>query len=335
MYQQFQLEELEKLRPDVIVIQQESTQLKMEVQSGTQLFNVGGEEIKLTETRWTYEVEELINEYRSKADDEPEGMKEGEVTDSEDEDDDDKVASAEEPQPEPVQVKIVEAEGPQRTKVMNKKPLPFDPAKMKAAAAQRSKGANAATLKSAAGNKPTGARKRPLNSTTAKQRAPKRFKKNPTLDDVLYQARRWLVPQKSWMLRNPETGCFGMSVRHREGERTELTIAHTIDCECLDVRLLHICQHAEDLVKKKSIARRSRDAFVIASKIRLDLELSRPIPEELRFPPVPKQDIRRRKREVKAEDRVIPVVDVHRQQRLVEKWKNLEAYKARRIWKDW
>ncbi|KAI1283447.1 hypothetical protein F5Y07DRAFT_408774 [Xylaria sp. FL0933] len=316
----------------------------MEVQSGTQLLNVGGEEIALTETQWTYEVEELINEYRSKADDEPEGMEGGEVTDPEDEDEDDKVASAQEAQPEPVQFKIVEAKRPDGTKVMNKKPLPFDPAKMKAAAlgitaARRSKGLNPATLKRAADIKPPGARKRPLGSstTTTKQPAPKRFKKDPTLDDVLYQARRWLVPQKSWMLRNPETGCFGMSVRHREGERTELTIAHTIDCECLDVRLLHICEHAEELVKKKSIARRSRDAFVIASKIRLEEQLlsSRPIPEEIRFPAVAKQDIRRRKREVKAEDRVIPVVDVHKQQRLVEKWKSLEAYKARRIWKDW
>ncbi|KAI1347951.1 hypothetical protein F5Y01DRAFT_329017 [Xylaria sp. FL0043] len=316
----------------------------MEVQSRIELLNVGGEEIALTETQWTYEVEELINEYRSKADDEPEGMEEGEVTDSEEEDDDgNRVPSAEEVQPEPAQVKIVEAERPEGTKVMHKKPLPLDPAKVKAVAlgitsAKRSKGVKSATLKRAADIKPTGSRKRPLGSTTtAKQPAPKRFKKDPTLDDVLYQARRWLVPQKSWMLRNQETGCFGMSIRHREGERTELTIAHTIDCECLDVRLLHICQHAEELVKQKSIARRSRDAFVIASKIGLEeqLELSRPIPEELRFPAVPKQDIRRRKREVEAEDRVIPVVDVHKQQRLVEKWKNLEAFKARRIWKDW
>ncbi|RWA03336.1 hypothetical protein EKO27_g11769, partial [Xylaria grammica] len=55
----------------------------------------------------------------------------------------------------------------------------------------------------------------------------------------------------------------------------------------------------------------------------------------MRFPPLQRQRIRRRKSDVLSDAAVINVVEVHNQQKLVETWKNLEAYKKRPIWKDW
>ncbi|KAI0434611.1 hypothetical protein F5Y09DRAFT_236250 [Xylaria sp. FL1042] len=310
----------------------------MEVQPRTQLLSIKEEKIKSTETQWMNEGEESMQESCRKGEDEQKITEGWEVTDSEE---DDELISAQEAEPKVIEVKAVEAKKTE-AKVMDKKPLlPFDPAKMRAAteaaaAARKLKGVKPAAPQPAPGPKPTSARKRPISSsssTAEKPPAPKRTKKDPTFDDILSKARQWLMEGKSWMIRNRETGCFGMSIKHHEGERTEITIVHTVDCDCLDVRLLHICQHAARLVKKKQLARRSRDAFVIATKIRRELSL--PVPEAVRFPAVRKQVVRRWKKEVAAEEKPIPVVDVHHLQRLVEKWKSLEAYKERRIWKDW
>ncbi|KAI0967447.1 hypothetical protein F4678DRAFT_475172 [Xylaria arbuscula] len=224
-----------------------------------------------------------------------------------------------------LEIEAVKPERPEVKKPTEKKSLPFNPAKIKAAAVAKSKGTKPA------GSKPTGVKK----ATSKKPPATKR-RRDPTAVDVLAKARKWLVAPTSYMIRNPETGCFGLSSRHREGERPEITIAHTEDCECLDVRLLHICQHVEKLVKKRLLARRSREAFVIATKIRR--ELDSPLPKDVRFPALRRQQeqvFRRPKREVEAEEEVINVVEVHHQQRLVEKWKSLQAYKTRRIWRDW
>ncbi|KAI1308834.1 hypothetical protein F5Y03DRAFT_83417 [Xylaria venustula] len=223
-----------------------------------------------------------------------------------------------------LEAEAVISERPEAKKATEKKSLPFNPAKIKEAAVTKSKGITPA------GSKPTGVKK-----ATSKKPATKRGKE-PTVDDILAKTRKWLVSPTSYMIRNAETGCFGLSNRHREGERPEITIAHTEDCECLDVRLLHICQHVEKLVKQRLLARRSREAFVIATKIRR--ELDGPLPKAVRFPPLRRQQeqvFRRPKREVDAEEEIIHVVEVHNQQRLVEKWKSLEAYKTRRIWRDW
>lgn len=210
-------------------------------------------------------------------------------------------------------------------KVAKKNPLPFDSAKVRVAA--QSKTASKAGTKKP-GAKPTGVTK---SSSTKTQNSGKKHLP-PSVDKMLAAARKWLT-DSSYMIRNPETGCFGLSSRERENERAEISIVHTEDCECLDVRLMHVCQHVDRLVKGKLLARRSRDAFVIAIKICQELPL--PIPKALRFPALKKQVIRRPKKEVRAETEVRYVIDVHNQQRLVEKWKNLEAYKARLIWKDW
>ncbi|KAI0859449.1 hypothetical protein F4860DRAFT_254508 [Xylaria cubensis] len=228
----------------------------------------------------------------------------------------------------PVQAKTLEPKPPE-SKAKNSKSLPFNPAKVKATTtkSKRDKGVGV----SIAGKKPTGIRK--LRST----RPPKRSEKGstPSLDDMLSEARRWIAPPTSYMIRNTETGCFGLSVRKPEADRSEITIAHAVDCGCLDVRLMHIARHVDGLVKARHhLARRSRDAFVIATKIRS--KLPHPIPKAARFRYLGEKQVGRRPRtEVEAETAIINVVDVHRQQKLIEKWKSLEAYQKRPIWKDW
>ncbi|TRX93253.1 hypothetical protein FHL15_005832 [Xylaria flabelliformis] len=215
------------------------------------------------------------------------------------------------------------------SKAKNGKSLPFNPAKVKATTANsnRDKGVGV----NIAGKKPTGIRK------SRSTRPPKRSEKGstPSLDDMLSEARRWIAPPTSYMIRNTETGCFGLSVRKPEADRSEITIAHAVDCGCLDVRLMHIARHVDGLVKARRLARRSRDAFVIATKIRS--KLSHPIPKAARFRYLREKQVvgRRPRTEVEAETAIINVVDVHRQQKLIEKWKSLEAYQKRPIWKDW
>ncbi|TGJ87947.1 hypothetical protein E0Z10_g834 [Xylaria hypoxylon] len=223
----------------------------------------------------------------------------------------------------PVKAEAVETKGSETKKVMNKKQLPFDPEKLKKSYVVKPKGA-----------KPTGSKPKGVRKSTS-TRPPNRGKggAKPSLEKMLAQTRKWIEAPTSYMIRNPESGCFGLSCRNQDGERSEITIAHTVDCECLDVRLMHICQHVDRLVKGGHLGRRSRDAFVIAIKIQI--ELSQPIPQEMRFPALKKQVIKRRKKEAEAEDVIINVVEVHNQQKLIEKWKSLEAYKTRRIWKDW
>lgn len=213
------------------------------------------------------------------------------------------------------------------TKVAKHKPLPFDPAQLKAALPKSKEGSTAKTKQ--AGAKPTGVKK--PTKTKPTHRSAKDA--TPSLDTMLADTRSWIDAPTTYMIRNPDTRCFGLSCRRAENERTEITIVHTADCECLDVRLLHVCQHVDGLVRARRLARRSRDAFVICIKIRM--QLAAPVPKEMRFPPLTRQVIRRPENEVEEEDRVIFVVDVHNQQTLIEKWKNLEAYKERLIWKDW
>ncbi|KAI0906424.1 hypothetical protein F4823DRAFT_78429 [Ustulina deusta] len=301
-----QLEEPEQVNSEVTEVQQMSIPVETEARpEEAQLVGIEGAETELAEAQGISKVEEA----KSIEIDSNPGPEEAKLTNIE-------VA-----EPKPDEMDAVEPQkGPEAKNAMNKKSLPFDPAKIKkAAAATKSKGVKPA------GSKPTGVTK----STSAKPA--RRRGRERSLESALLEARRWLVEPTSWILRNPETGCFGISSRKREGERTEITVAHGEDCGCLDVRLLHISQHVERLVKRRRLGRRSRDALVIATKIRREL----PIPKDLRFPAVKKQAIRRPKREVEAEEEIVNVVEVHNQQRLVEKWKSLKAYRARPIWKDW
>ncbi|KAI2643386.1 hypothetical protein GGS21DRAFT_485905 [Xylaria nigripes] len=183
--------------------------------------------------------------------------------------------------------------------------------------------------KQSALTKPSGIKKPSgKNKANSKKKPTKPLTDRKALEALLTSTRRWLVPGTAYMHRNPDTLCFGLSRRPAEAPR-KLTIVHTETCECLDARLLHICKHVDKLVRTKQLGRRFRDDLVIAVKMRLDL------PKAARLPRHGRQIVRRWESEIEAERTVINVVDTHRHQVLIEKWKNLEAFKKRRIWKDW
>ncbi|KAI8626297.1 hypothetical protein F5Y19DRAFT_226471 [Xylariaceae sp. FL1651] len=178
----------------------------------------------------------------------------------------------------------------------------------------------------------------PVEVTEAKPAAPKPVVKPQAagpvlpLNEVLAKGRRW-IDTHSYLVKNTYTGCWGLAHKNSERTRAELTIAHSADCECMDVRLLHICQHADRMVKQGHVAKRFRDDFVIAIKTRR--RLPQPLPQAVRFHAGRKQVVKRDPAEREADNKIVNVVDSHNGQRLVEKWKSLKAWKERLIWKDW
>ncbi|KAI3325146.1 hypothetical protein HD806DRAFT_467346 [Xylariaceae sp. AK1471] len=181
--------------------------------------------------------------------------------------------------------------------------------------------------------KPARTKPKEVKSTSAK---PPSFRKDAKLSlaDMLADSRKWVGAPDSYMIRNTYTGCWGMSVKKPDRARSEIKIAHAEDCECMDVRLMHICKHVDRLVKRGHIAKRFRDDLVIVIKIRR--RLPQPVPKEVRFPAlVGRVIIRRPCEEVNAEDKVRKVIESHNNQMLIENWKNLKAFKERLIWKDW
>ncbi|KAI1366533.1 hypothetical protein F5Y08DRAFT_300886 [Xylaria arbuscula] len=183
------------------------------------------------------------------------------------------------------------------------------------------------------GSKPTGVKKSVKKPSIAK---PLKLGKEVSVDDLLRKARVWVDRPKQWSIKDPETGCYGLSTQHAEGERREITIVHSINCDCLDVRLMHICKHVDALIRKRQLKRGSRDAFVIATK--LDVELPQPIPKDIRFPHVKEQiiDSSVRKHLIKASRGQIPKRRGE-EKRIAKPWREeLEAEKKATIegWKN-
>lgn len=158
----------------------------------------------------------------------------------------------------------------------------------------------------------------------------KNIGKQPLEKMLLDTRRRSRIPGVH-TIKNVDSGCFGLAINQ---PHSKVLITHTIDCECKDVRLRHICQHVDRLVKKGLLRKRFRNDYVIVTKIRK--RLPQPVSKELRFPAMgKKQVIRRPQAEIDAEDRPRSVIEGYHSQRLVEQWKDLEAFKQRLIWKDW
>ncbi|KAI0397016.1 hypothetical protein F5Y17DRAFT_416859 [Xylariaceae sp. FL0594] len=158
---------------------------------------------------------------------------------------------------------------------------------------------------------------------------------------MLAAARRWLVKPNSYMIRNPDTGCWGLSSRKPRlsddqwQKRATITIAHAARCNCHDVRLRHICEHVDRLIKAGFVTRRFRNDLIIVLKTRRPLE--RTLLPEVSFPKYKKQRIKEAlvEEEKEKEEKVRRVVDVYENQVLIENWKNLEAFRKRKIWLDW
>ncbi|RYP83007.1 hypothetical protein DL769_001476 [Monosporascus sp. CRB-8-3] len=145
------------------------------------------------------------------------------------------------------------------------------------------------------------------------------------IDDILLAARK---PGKGgYVIKNPRSGCIGIAAKKTAGSLPDLTVGHSADCGCLDVRLVALCRHADRMVKLGRLRRARKFDLVLALKLR-----SPALPEELRL------RVRKQRRKAGVDDggdeEVLRVVEYRNAQRLTETWKNLEAYRKRRVWLD-
>ncbi|RYP70603.1 hypothetical protein DL771_005316 [Monosporascus sp. 5C6A] len=144
--------------------------------------------------------------------------------------------------------------------------------------------------------------------------------------DILLAARK---PGKGgYVVKNPRSRCIGIAAKKTAGSLPDLTVGHSADCECLDVRLTALCMHADRMAKLGRLRRARKHDLVLALKLR-----SPTLPEELRL------RVRKQRRKAGIDDgedeEVLRVVEYRNTQRLTETWKNLDAYRRRRVWLDW
>ncbi|RYP81432.1 hypothetical protein DL770_005908 [Monosporascus sp. CRB-9-2] len=145
-------------------------------------------------------------------------------------------------------------------------------------------------------------------------------------NNILLAARK---PGKGgYIVKNPRSRCIGIAAKKTAGSLPDLTVGHLGGCECLDVRLIALCRHADRMVKLGRLRRARKYDLVLALKLR-----SPALPEELRL------KVRRQRRKAGIDDgedeEVLRVLEYRNTQRLTETWKNLEAYRKRRVWLDW
>ncbi|KAI0471004.1 hypothetical protein GGR56DRAFT_683148 [Xylariaceae sp. FL0804] len=194
------------------------------------------------------------------------------------------------------------------------------------------------------------------SSSSSSRRAARRGRKltaaqSSSLARALLRGRAPIGDTHSFSVKERSgTGCFGWArvlKRRRRGTRArELHVAHAAGCKCRDVTLHALCAYADKLARHGQIPEGDggnfRDLLVLHLKLRMPLDdggghvvLPWDIRKRLRS-----QQINRPRGEVEEEVEMQRVLDeycppVGPQQKLVEEWKNLEAYRQRKIWKDW
>ncbi|RYP19340.1 hypothetical protein DL765_003422 [Monosporascus sp. GIB2] len=108
-------------------------------------------------------------------------------------------------------------------------------------------------------------------------------------EDKLLAARR---PGKGgYVVKNPRSRCIGIAAKKTAGGLPNLTVGHSAGCECLDVRLIALCRHADGMVKLGRLRRARKYDLVLALKLR-----SPALPEELRL------KVRKQRREAGIDD---------------------------------
>ncbi|KAI1375078.1 hypothetical protein F4677DRAFT_140266 [Hypoxylon crocopeplum] len=144
-------------------------------------------------------------------------------------------------------------------------------------------------------------------------------------DELLLRARKW-KSKTMYTFVNEKTGCYGVAAMNTPRSRPNLTIHHGLRCECLDVHLIHIHKHANIMYKRNGIRRGRRDDLIMAIKLRLpNMGITVKMPKA-----------RKSVNPEEAGDCPINVVEeTKRGQKLVETWQSVEAWKNRKIWKDW
>ncbi|KAI0378129.1 hypothetical protein F5Y04DRAFT_163787 [Hypomontagnella monticulosa] len=144
-------------------------------------------------------------------------------------------------------------------------------------------------------------------------------------DELLLKARE-RVSKTTYKIVNKETGCYGIAEKDTPGSRPNLTIHHVEGCGCLDVRMLHLANHANVKFKRKDIKRGRRDDLIIAIKLRLPnmgIRIRMEDPTE----PVDEEGAKGPPRKV--------VEETPSGQVLTEQWDTPAAWRTRKIWKDW
>ncbi|CAJ2510489.1 Uu.00g132980.m01.CDS01 [Anthostomella pinea] len=155
-----------------------------------------------------------------------------------------------------------------------------------------------------------------------------------------------------------DSGCVAIARKETPGSRPDLTVGHNGNCQCLDVRMTHLCDHADRMVKQKRIMKARRDDLVLALKLR-----NPDVPKDLRLVVKKQRPLRPLTEEEKEEGTKIAkknaklwveedeemklwvdeeeekhrrrVAEYSRGQVLMEKWKTDEAWQQRNVWKDW
>ncbi|KAI1396292.1 hypothetical protein F4819DRAFT_491639 [Hypoxylon fuscum] len=143
-------------------------------------------------------------------------------------------------------------------------------------------------------------------------------------DELLLRARK-RVSRSTYKMVHPTSGCTGTAVRSAPGRRCNITIRHTAKCRCLDMHMIHIRKHAQVMYQRNGIKRLRRDDLIIAIKLRLPDVGFRVRWPQPRKPVDPKE----------AGEPTRVVEETPGGQRMVEEWDSVEAWRTRKIWKDW
>ncbi|KAI6093214.1 hypothetical protein F4821DRAFT_77397 [Hypoxylon rubiginosum] len=147
----------------------------------------------------------------------------------------------------------------------------------------------------------------------------------PSTDVVLLGARQRISSTEHRMV-NEKTGCYGVAVRATPNSRADITIHHVVRCNCLDVHLIHLHQHAQATYKRNEIKRGRRDDLIMGTKLRLpnmDYPIKIPQPRKAVNP------------EEAGSYPARVVEELISGQFLIEEWDSEEAWRSRKIWKDW
>ncbi|KAI2603664.1 hypothetical protein GGR54DRAFT_462524 [Hypoxylon sp. NC1633] len=144
-------------------------------------------------------------------------------------------------------------------------------------------------------------------------------------NQLLLQARK-RISKTTYKIVNKKTGCYGVAVKDSPSRRSHLTIHHGVRCGCAGVHMIHLHKHANVVYKRNWIKRGRRDDLIMAIKLRLP---------DMGF----KANKRKRRKPVKSEEageRPLRVVEgMPSGQMLIEEWDSVEAWKNRKIWRDW
>ncbi|KAI1087861.1 hypothetical protein F5B19DRAFT_43437 [Rostrohypoxylon terebratum] len=149
--------------------------------------------------------------------------------------------------------------------------------------------------------------------------------KMPETDERLFKARE-RISRLTYKIVNEKTGCYGVAERATINSRPKITIHHNIECECADVPLSDIAQHANVLFKQQCIRRTRRDDLIMAVKLgHPDVGIKIQVPSP-----------KRRVDSEEVDETPLRVIEEMRGgQVLIEMWDTPEAWRKRTIWKDW